>query len=45
MTDNKNMKLNDEMMAKARDLATERMTDEAKALGADAIVGVRFASS
>jgi len=34
-----------EMMAKARDLATQRMEDEAKALGADAIVGVRYSSS
>ncbi|MBO4298633.1 MAG: YbjQ family protein [Clostridia bacterium] len=37
-------KYND-MMAKARAIATERMTTEAQALGADAIVGVRFASS
>jgi uncharacterized protein YbjQ (UPF0145 family) len=34
-----------EMMAKARDLATQRMEDEAKALGADAIVSVRYSSS
>ena len=34
-----------EMMAKARDLATQRMEDAAKALGADAIVSVRFSSS
>ncbi|MCR4778875.1 MAG: YbjQ family protein [Lachnospiraceae bacterium] len=34
-----------EMMEKARALATERMSSEAAALGADAIVGVRFASS
>ena len=34
-----------EMMVKARELATERMSSEAAALGADAIVGVRFASS
>ena len=34
-----------EMMAKARDLATQRMDDEAKALGADAIVSVRYSSS
>ncbi|MBO4883806.1 MAG: YbjQ family protein [Clostridia bacterium] len=34
-----------EMMAKARALATERMVAEAQALGADAVVGVRFASS
>ncbi|MBR4442439.1 MAG: YbjQ family protein [Clostridia bacterium] len=37
-------KYND-MMAKARAIATERMTTEAQALGADAVVGVRFASS
>ncbi len=34
-----------EMMAKARDLATQRMIDEATALGADAIVAARYASS
>ncbi len=34
-----------QMMNEARDIATERMTEEAKALGADAIVGVRYASS
>ncbi len=34
-----------EMMAKARALATERMVAEAQALGADAGVGVRYASS
>ena len=34
-----------EMMAKARDLATQRMVNEAGALGADAIVGVRYSSS
>ena len=34
-----------EMMAKARALATERMVAEAQALGADAVVGVRYASS
>ena len=34
-----------EMMAKARALATERMIAEAQALGADAVVGVRYASS
>ena len=34
-----------EMMDKARMLATERMLVDAKALGADAVVGVRFASS
>ena len=34
-----------EMIAKARDLATQRMCDEATALGADAIVAVRFSTS
>ncbi len=34
-----------EMMDEARDLATERMIKEAEALGADAVVSVRFASS
>ncbi len=34
-----------EMMDKARSLATERMVAQAQALGADAIVCVRYASS
>ncbi len=34
-----------EMMGKARALATERMVKEADALGADAVVGVRFSSA
>ena len=34
-----------EMMAKARDLAVSRMTEQAQALGADAIVCVRFSSA
>ena len=34
-----------EMIAAARDLAIRRMTDEAAALGGDAVVGVRFATS
>jgi uncharacterized protein YbjQ (UPF0145 family) len=34
-----------EMMNEARDLATKRMVAEAEALGADAIVNVRYASS
>ena len=34
-----------EMMIRARDLATSRMVDEATAMGADAIINVRFASS
>ncbi len=34
-----------EMMAKARDIATSRMVAEAEALGADAIVGLRYTTS
>lgn len=34
-----------EMLNEARQIATKRMVDEAEALGADAIVGVRFGSS
>ena len=34
-----------EMMGKARDQATSRMIEEAEKLGANAIVGVRFATS
>ncbi len=34
-----------EMMSKARQLAIERMLEEARALGADAVLGVRFATS
>ena len=34
-----------EMMGKARQIATERMIAEAQALGADAVVCVRFATS
>ncbi len=34
-----------EMMDEARQTATERMTAEAQALGADAIVNVRFTTS
>ncbi len=34
-----------EMMEKAREMATNRMTEEAARMGADAIVGVRFATS
>ena len=33
------------MMEKARNLATERMTQEAERLGADAVVCVRYSSS
>lgn len=34
-----------QMMNEARDLATARMIDEAQAMGADAIVNIRYASS
>ena len=34
-----------EMMNEARALATKRMTAEAEALGADAVVNIRYASS
>ena len=34
-----------EMLNKARALATERMVREAEAIGADAVVAVRYASS
>ncbi len=34
-----------EMLTEARQLATKRMVDEAEALGADAVVNVRFGSS
>lgn len=33
------------MMNEARALATKRMVEEAEALGADAIVNIRYASS
>ena len=33
------------MMVKAREVATQRMVEEANALGADAIVGMRYATS
>ena len=33
------------MMNEARALATKRMVEEARALGADAIVNIRYASS
>ena len=32
-------------MVKAREVATQRMVEEADALGADAIVGMRYATS
>ena len=34
-----------EMMARARALATERMTEQARALGADAVVAARYTTS
>ena len=34
-----------EMVREARETATERMVEEAKALGADAVVGVRYGTS
>ncbi len=34
-----------QMMMEARDLATQRMTQEAQSLGADAIVNVRYSSA
>ena len=34
-----------EMLVEARQLATKRMVDEAEALGADAVINVRYSSS
>ena len=34
-----------EMLTEARQIATKRMVDEAEALGADAVVNVRFGSA
>ena len=34
-----------EMLIEARQIATKRMVDEAEALGADAVIGIRFGSS
>jgi uncharacterized protein YbjQ (UPF0145 family) len=34
-----------EMMEESREIATQRMLDQAKLLGADAVVGVRYTSS
>lgn len=34
-----------EMLTEARQIATKRMVDEAEALGADAVVNVRYGSS
>ena len=39
------MKKYNEMMDNAREIATQRMIEEARELGADAIVSVRYASS
>lgn len=39
------LKKYNEMMGKARDLAIQRMCDQAAGMGADAIVSVRFSSS
>ena len=39
------LKKYNEMMANARNIATGRMEQEAAAMGADAIVGVRYATS
>ena len=39
------MKANTEMMNEARDLAIQRMVEEAEGLGADAVVNIRFATS
>ncbi len=39
------LKSYNEMMNDARAIATKRMVEEAKALGADAVVNIRYASS
>ena len=39
------LKAYNEMMSEARSLATQRMVAEAEALGADAVVNIRYASS
>ena len=39
------LKAYNEMMNDARAIATKRMVDEAQALGADAVVNVRYASA
>ena len=39
------MKVYTEMMTEAREIATQRMIAEAQAMGADAIVNVRFSTS
>ena len=39
------LKSYNEMMSNARDVATQRMVDQARGMGADAVVGIRYASS
>ena len=39
------LKSYNDMMKKAREIATDRMVEEAEKLGADAIVGIRYASA
>lgn len=39
------LKKYNEMMDKARSLATSRMVEEAEAIGADAIIGMRYATA
>ncbi len=39
------LKAYNQMMTEARELATKRMVDEAEALGADAVVNIRYTSS
>ena len=39
------LKKYNEMMDNARNIATERMVQQARDLGADAVVGVRYASA
>lgn len=34
-----------EMLVEARQIATKRMVDDAEAMGADAVIGVRYASA
>ena len=39
------LKAYNQMMMEARDIATQRMIEEAKSMGADAIVNVRYSSA
>lgn len=39
------LKSYNDMMVRARELSTRRMTEEARALGADAVVSIRYVSS